>query len=217
MIRRFWTEDEINLLIIGYPDTPTKLLAKSLQRSTEQIYRKADHLGLKKSDAYMHGPHAYRLRRGDNVGKATQFKAGHKTWNAGMKGLDIGGKETRFKKGQPPHNHNPIGHTRETKEGYLQRKITDTRCTRRDYVAIHHLVWRLHGNTIPAGHALVFLDGNNRNFGIANLELVSRAELMRRNSYHNRLPKELAELVQLRGAITRQINKRDKEYHEQRH
>ena len=38
--------------------------------------------------------------------------------------------------------------------------------------------------------------------------LMTRAELMKRNSYHNRYPKEVARLVQLRGAVTRQINKR---------
>jgi hypothetical protein len=34
---------------------------------------------------------------------------------------------------------------------------------------------------------------------------MSRAESMRRNSYHN-YPKELAQLIQLRGALNRKIN-----------
>jgi len=29
-------------------------------------------------------------------------RKGHKPWNKGMKGIDIGGKATRFKKRQPP-------------------------------------------------------------------------------------------------------------------
>ena len=38
------------------------------------------------------------------------------------------------------------------------------------------------------------------------LELVTRAELMRRNSYHNNYPKEVALLIQLKGALNRKIN-----------
>ena len=37
--------------------------------------------------------------------------------------------------------------------------------------------------------------------------MVTRAELMRRNSVHNRGP-EIARIHQLKGAIMRQINKR---------
>jgi hypothetical protein len=43
---------------------------------------------------------------------------------------------------------------------------------------------------------------------LGRLELISRAENMRRNSYHTRYPKEVAQLIQLRGALNRQINKR---------
>jgi hypothetical protein len=39
------------------------------------------------------------------------------------------------------------------------------------------------------------------------VECISRSENMRRNSYH-RYGQEIARLVQLRGALTRQINKR---------
>lgn len=85
--------------------------------------------------------------------------------------------------------------------------LTDTGVTRRDFVCIHHIVWREAGREIPSGHALVFRDGNKRNFALNNLELVSRAELMRRNSVHNYGP-EIARIHQLQGAITRQINKR---------
>ncbi len=55
---------------------------------------------------------------------------------------------------------------------------------------------------------MVFRDGNRRNFAPPNLELVSRSELMRRNSHWNTLPPELAQIVQLRGALTRKINRR---------
>lgn len=42
-------------------------------------------------------------------GHATQFKNGAKPWNKGMKGLQIGGVDTQFKKGQKSANSKPIG------------------------------------------------------------------------------------------------------------
>ena len=96
------------------------------------------------------------------------------------------------------HVADPIGHERVTHEGYLQRKMADTGVTRRDYVNVHHLIWREAGNDIPPGHILIFRDGNKANFALENLELITRKENMRRNSVHN-LPKELAELCQLKG------------------
>ncbi len=53
-----------------------------------------------------------------------------------------------------------------------------------------------------------FIDGNKQNLSLDNLALLSRSDLMRLNSYHNRYPKEIARLIQLRGALMRQINKR---------
>lgn len=183
-----WTAEDDATLRALYSHHSANHVARVLHRTRSAVRNRVAKLG---------------LRKRENAGR---FTTGHTTWNKGMKGLDIGGKETRFKAGSLPHTWRPIGHTRETKDGYLQRKVQDTRITRHDYVGIHHLVWRMHGRSIPAGHALVFRDGNNRNFDINNLELVSRADLMRRNTVH-RLPKELAQLVQLRGALMRQINK----------
>ena len=46
----------------------------------------------------------------------------------------------------------------------LERKLTDTGVTRRDFVCIHHIIWREAGREIPPGHALVFKDGNKWKF-----------------------------------------------------
>lgn len=210
-MRRRWTEQELETLRTMYADTKTATLAALLCRTERAVYMAADTLGLKKSAAYLASPEACRLRRGAHVGAATQFKAGHATWNKGTN-FTAGGRsaETRFKPGNKPHTWHPLGHERLSKEGYLQRKMADTGCTRKDYVPVHHLVWKEAGREIPPGHALTFRDGNKRNFALENLELVARAELMRRNSYHN-YPKEVAQAIQLRGALNRKINRLTKE------
>lgn len=191
-----WSDSDKELLRQLYPDDSNDTLGRIFGRSPKYVQRKAWEMGLRKSEAYM----------ASNPGA---FKPGQKPWNKGMKGLDIGGKATRFQKGRKPHTWNPIGHERVTKDGYLQRKVTDTGYTPDDYRMVHHLAWeKHHGRPVPEGHAVVFRDGNKRNFAPANLELVTRAELMRRNSYHTNLPPELARIVQLRGVITRKINRR---------
>ena len=163
-------------------------------------------------------PPSCRLRRGDNVGADNRFAPGHAPWNKGTH-FAAGGRspETRFKSGQRPHNWRPIGTERTSKEGYLQVKLTDTQITRSDYVCVHHLVWELHCGPIPDGYRVTFKDGDKTRVVIENLELVSISDMMRRNSYHTNYPKEVALVIQLRGALVRKINNRTKkEANEQR-
>jgi hypothetical protein len=101
----------------------------------------------------------------------------------------------------------PIGHERIATNGYLERRVTQTGDTLRDYRPVHHLVWQGAGNTLAEGQALVFKDGDKTNVSLDNLEAISRTELLQRNSVHRYGP-EIAQLYQLQGAITRQINLR---------
>ncbi|MDE3023145.1 MAG: HNH endonuclease [Pseudomonadota bacterium] len=175
----------------------------------KHIYKKATALGLKKTREYLDSPDACRLRRGDNVGVATRYKKGNVPANKGTKrpGYSIGrGRmaETTFKKGEKTSTWLPIGSTR-LMDGYQQRKMTDTGYPPKDWVGVHILLWQeLHG-PIPAGHVVVFKDGNKEHIEFDNLELLCRADLMRRNSIQN-LPKPLKEVIQLNGALKRKIN-----------
>ncbi len=216
--RNYWSADQIEALTRLYPDTPTAEIAKILGASVERVYHKAASMGLKKSAAYLITPAACRLRRGGDVGASTRFKKGHTTWNAGKTGINIGGFATQFKPGRPPseaRNYRPIGSIRLSRDGYLERKISDdqTLAPARRWIALHRLVWESINGPIQKGHVVVFRKGmrttNEQEITIDRLELVTRQELMRRNSYHQ-YGKEIARLVQLRGAITRQINKGEK-------
>lgn len=57
---------------------------------------------------------------------------------------------------------------------------------------------------IPNGYVVVFRDGNKQNFSVENLELITRRELMNRNSLH-RLPPEIKELALAVGSFKRKI------------
>jgi hypothetical protein len=191
-----------------YPHMKTASVATKLGRTERQVYNKAIALGLKKSPEYLASPEACRLRAGDNVGAKTRFRKGLAPWNKGASFV-AGGRspETRFKPGHVPHTWKPIGSERISKDGYLVRKVSDTGIKRDDWKLVHVHVWEQRNGAVPKGFALVFKDGDRKNAVIENLELVSRMELMRRNTVH-RLPKEIAELAQLRGALNRQINLR---------
>jgi hypothetical protein len=207
---KLWIPADIDQLRALYPHRPTRELAVLFGRSPRAVYEKAHQVGLRKTREFFASDAAARLN--GTGGLHTRFKPGQQLWNSGLKGWQSGGRsaETRFKPGNKPHTWRPIGHERITDEGYLQRKLTDTGHTRRDYVNVHWLLWIEHHGPIPPGMLIVFKDRNPRNIVIDNLECISRSENMRRNTLH-RLPKEVAQAIQLVGAINRKLNRHQKE------
>lgn len=211
--RRLWTDVEIALLRERYADAPTNYLAREIGRPLSQVYRKSRKLGLKKSDVYLASSYACRLRRGDNVGAQYRFKKGHVPANKGLRrpGWSAGRMhETQFKKGQKSQNWLPIGTEVVKSDGYLYRKLTDTGYPPRDWRQVHRLLWEEHYGPIPDGYHVRFIDGDRRNVTIGNLCLVSRADLAAINRMWNRYPYELAHAIQLRGALIRKINRRNR-------
>jgi hypothetical protein len=203
--RQYWNEEEERLLAQLYPDLPTWQVAQRLKRTESQIYNKVNGMGLCKSDAFKNSPSSGRLRPGDSRGAATRFKKGHITWNKG-KSYRAGGRsaETQFKPGYNAPNKAPIGAHR-IADGYLQRKISDTGYPPRDWRGVHILLWEVcHGRPLPKGHALIFRDGDRSNIRISNLELLTRGELMRRNSIH-RYPPELKHTIRVVAKLKRKI------------
>lgn len=208
MTRTIWSPEQDAELVRRYPHEHTADIARDVGHPVRSCYNRAHHFGLKKTPEYLASPDAHRCdgRKGMN----TRFQPGQASWNKG-KSYQAGGRsvETHFQKGQKPHTWRPVGTERVTEDGYLQRKVSDTGNTVHDYVEVHRLVWQEHHGPIPPGHVVVFRDRNRTNCAIENLELISRAELARRNSIH-RLPPELKEMSRLLGSITREINKQEK-------
>lgn len=112
-----------------------------------------------------------------NSGLNGFFRKGYKPWNAGLKGVVTGGVETQFKKGNKPANWMPIGSERINCDGYVDVKIADGK-KQRNWKGKHLLIWEKHNGPVPAGHAVIFGDGDNRNFELSNLILVSRKQLL---------------------------------------
>jgi hypothetical protein len=226
MSGKAWTVRELATLRRRYPNEPTAKVAKALGRSLCSVNNQAFILRLKKTAAYLASPAACRLRRGDNVGKPSRFKPGMTPWNKGKPGstgIQPGFRATQFKKGRmagaAQAKYKPIGTERIAKDGILERKITDAgktnRARQRRWVAVHRLVWLEKRGPIPRGHIVVFRPGKKttdpKKITPDRLELITRAENMRRNSYLTRYPKEVADLIRMRGALNRKIHHRERQ------
>ena len=195
-MRRFWTHEEEARLREMYPNTGNKELSQLFRRSEEAIFLKAAKLELSKSKKYL---------------ASIRFKKGHVPHNKGKPSISVGRmKETQFKKGNVPQNWKPVGTERIAKDGYIERKVSDTR-TRKDWVPVQNIVWSQAHGEIPKGHIVIFRNKNKRDFRLENLELISRQENMRRNCVHTKYPPEIRQVIQLRGALNRQIRKLEKQ------
>lgn len=96
---RQWTNDEVEYLKENYPFKSIQELCEHLGFNRQRIHDKANKLKIKKVKFFT---------TPNEKSKATQFKKGMTSWNKGLKcGSDFGGKETRFKPGQTPHNKLP--------------------------------------------------------------------------------------------------------------
>jgi hypothetical protein len=212
-----WTPEEKALMRAQYPDTPTADVARQLGRPIGQVYQAADRLGLKKSAEYLAGQHACRLRR-DDIGKEYRFQKGNIPANKGLRrpGWAPGRMaETQFKPGHFPVNtYKPLGTERVNKEGHVQRKRSDSGPRHTRWVSLHVLLWTMARGPVPDGHAITFSkpwqSGMSLREKIDCLEMVSRAELLRRNSVQ-RFPPELRRVIQLRGVLSRKIRNYEKQ------
>lgn len=150
-----------------------------------------DHFGENKTQRQIK---AAVKNRGIVSGCSCRFEAGSTPWNKGKKGY-MGANATSFKKGNLPHNHQPLWSERIGKDGYIEMSVPE----RNPYTGFptrykhkHVWIWEQANGKRPRGTAVIFKDGNIRNFDLDNLLLVTRAELLAMNlhDYKNQ-PEEL--------------------------
>lgn len=210
----------VQLLREWFPIYPTAAVAAALDLSYRAVAQKAASLGLRKSPEYLASQASGRIQRGRTDPRliATQIKPGSVPWNKGMKGLcHEGSKPTQFKKGCRPHTWLPIGSYRVVPGGsghttlILEKKVNDLPGPNHvRWHPVHRLVWEAANGPVPAGHIVVFKPGMRtvvlEEITLDRVELITRAENARRNHPRSRDP-ELGRLVQLKGAITRQVNR----------
>lgn len=207
--KRYYSAVDDQIIRELYPDTRTDIIAKKLNRTIVSVYSRAHMLGLKKSPEFLKTPVCGILYPGHTRGKITQFKKGHTPANKGKKmsnELREKVKHTWYPKGHKPHNtlsDNDItirqNYKRNTKYKYI-------RISKGNWELLARNNWEAKNGPVPKGFNVILKDGDSLNCEYDNLELISNAELLNRNSIHN-YPPELAKTILLRGAVNRQINK----------
>jgi hypothetical protein len=117
-------------------------------------------------------------------------------------------KASRFKKGGLPPTtlFNGCITLRTDNRGVKQKWI---RISKNKWLPLARFKWAKKHGRIKKGIKIIHKDGDPMNCRLANLKALTCGELMKKNSYHN-YPKPLALMVQLRGALNRQINKQSK-------
>ena len=214
MQKRKWTQQEEDTLIRLYEDPKVfaKDIAKMLGRTLQQVYNKAMAMGLK---APME-----RLRMAGKIGMqhpksiATRFHKGQIPPNKGKKvSPEVYEKmsHTMFKKGHISENKREVGAERVNVYGYIEIKVAEPNVWRLK----HRIVWEQHNGAIPPGYNVQFKNHNTQDCRIENLYLISKAEQMRNeNSLIAKYPKELQDVIRLKGVVNRQIHKHLKNQNE---
>jgi hypothetical protein len=199
-----------------YSDTPTKDLAVLLGLSVGAVYSRASDLGLRKSSEFT--SKQMRWAALCQASQATRFKKGQIPHNKGKKQHEFMSAAaiarsvaTRFRKGNIPHNHRPVGSERINIDGYMEVKTAEPNT----WISKHCNIYREHHGDIPAGHMVIFKDGNHMNCAIDSLMLISRQDNMRRNSLYN-YPEDIKaamkNIATLNSTLTKKIKKHEKQF-----
>ena len=217
--RKQWSLMELTLLRANYADSHTSDIAEVLGHSVSAVHRKANKLGLFKSPEQVAAMAREAMQNPNHGGRGNCFKKGIVPANKGLKRepgwSPCNMASTQFKPGNAPHTTLPLGSHRVNPDGYLEVKLTELPgpYTMR-WKPVHRLVWEAANGPIPQGHVVAFKPGRRSTdltaITLDAVELLTLAQNLARNSIHN-LPKPLAYLMQLRGVLNRQINRRSKQ------
>lgn len=224
---RHWTPEQLATLRTLYPDLVADEVAKQIGKTVRSVHQKARQLNIGKSEAFKASFRSGRILAGhtDPRMTATHFKPGQEPWNKGVKGstgLHDNCRKTQFKPGQKPHTWVPVGSYRiNTTKGIprLEQKTNDKPGPNHvRWIPVTRLVWEQHHGPIPPKHIIVFADSKQattvlEEITVDKLICISRKENAARNSMYAK-NHELGRLAQIKGAITRQINRITREHKE---
>ena len=203
-----WTQEEIDTLTRMYPNHYAREIAGILGRCVSSIHCKAQALGIESS-------REKNQRAGYEASKSpasieSRFPKGHNPVNKGKRvSQETYAKiqPTMFKKGQNPVNHRDVGSERVNVDGYIEIKVAEPNRWRLK----HRVIWEQVNGAIPKGFNVQFKNHNRQDCRLDNLYLISKAEQMaKENSYWAKYPKEIQELIHLKGVVNRAIHKAEK-------
>jgi hypothetical protein len=213
-MKKSWTNSEIEILRVLYPDYTAREITEVLNRPISSIYNIARQMNLKKSEEFNRSVYSGRLTRATHNFAATQFKKGQRPFNKGkkleefmtQKGIESISKSW-FAQGHLPHNTLSDGEirVRKDKNNHVYKFI---RVSLGVWKALHVYNWEKENGPVPEGFIVVFKTSDRMNCDVSNMEIITRREHMLRNSI-TRYPEELRSTMKILKKLTRTIN--DKE------
>jgi hypothetical protein len=199
LVKQIWSAEEIEQLRYLYPTTDINSLIAIFHRNRKKIILKANKLGLHKTKQFFSVLCAKTLVNNEKANfHPGNFHPGNFRCE---KELMLYTQRQNMRQLAPRQR---IGIIHRNANGYWERKVSDTSCRHKNWVFEHILVWQRTHGPIPRGYTVCFKDGNINHITEDNLELVSRKELMLRNSV-NRLPKDLNNVIRLNGVLNRKV------------
>jgi hypothetical protein len=209
---KHWSPEDIATLRELYPNKDSQFLAELFGRPVFSIYNKVYALGLKKSKEFIANQCRERISDPNHPARKYWMKKGCIPPNKGKRIVEYMSfeaikrvKATQFKPGNKPENYRPVGDERIDSDGYIEIKVMDGLD---GWNLKHRVIWEKQNGKIPEGYNIQFKDGNPQNCIIENLYMISRSDQMKNeNSFHAKYPQDVKKLIQLKGALSRQINK----------
>jgi hypothetical protein len=187
---KYATKKELEFIKSNYLTMTYGEIEKRLKRSSAFVVNNMKKLGLVVPDEV--------LKARKLIGA---FKPGQTPMNKGRKQIEYMTPEaiaktanTRFKKGQKPHNTAKCDGTitiRRDKNGIVYKYI---RVGVGKWELLQRKIWADAHGKIPEGMLIIFKDGNQMNCELSNLEMISMADNMNRNTIQ-RFPPELKKAI----------------------
>ena len=203
-----WKQQEIDTLTRMYPNHYAREIADILGRGLSSIHCKASSLGLESSLEKIQRVGYETSKKPSSI--ATRFQNGSVPLNKGKKvSPEVYSKiqPTMFKKGRTPVNHRDVGAERVNVYGYIEIKVAEPNSWRLK----HRVIWEQVNGAIPKGFNVQFKNHNPLDCRIENLYLISKAEQMaKENSFYAKYPKDIQEIIRLKGVVNRAIHKAEK-------
>ena len=203
MAGRKWTPEEDDILRRMYPVYYANEIVGHLDRSVSAIHGRAKVLNIECTPEKIE-----RSGRKGSMSESsvqTRFKKGSTPSN---KGIPMSAEHyakaapTMFKKGNVPHNKKPVGTERLTRDGYVEVKVAEPRT----WKLKHRVIWEAANGAIPKGCNIQFRNGDKKDIRLENLYMITQAEQLRtENSVIAKYPKELADVIRLKGALKRKL------------
>lgn len=211
--RSRWTQEEVEILRDMYATHLASEVSKRLGRSVGSIYGMVEKLGIRKGADWKNHPKNKSFKKGHTGGWRTWYEKGMVSHNKGKKWDEYTSKEAQekmrkstFTKGHTPANSAKDGDIRQRYHKKDKRTYMYIRIAPMKWEPLHRHNWVMANGPIPKSHKVMFKDRNTLNCDLDNLELISIADNMKRNSIHALYPEDIKQTILKLGHLKRIIN-----------